>query len=786
VTADLHALRAVLARRWAVIVPAVVLVPVLTMLLTVGQSKVYSARAQVLLTYTDVGASVNGVAPAYQSTAPDRNLATQAALARNPAVAGQALKLAHVNMSATDLLHNSSVTTSSSADLLTFAVQDSPGQRAMTLATDYAQAYTMYRGQIARQTISSSLSGINRRLQELSAAGQTGTATYRFLSHDQHELSAIQAAGTNDAVVVQRAQSASAAGPRPARSAALGLGLGIALAAALAFLMETLDKRASVEEIGRRLRLPNLAIIPDASRWRRVREPLSGKAGWRSRASSPMARNAPAADGELVNLSGMIRTRPRMRAAETPGRREPTAAELRAEALAAVRDPYGRTADAYRVLKSSLEFARLEHDFKSLLFTSACQPGRSETVANLGVTLVQSGRRVLVCDLHAGRASISELFGLEECPGVTDVALGKASLEDSIVSVPASSLFPSTPPGTENLPGGARLNGFSSARRGYLGVLPFGGPPPHSGFLGTRDVAELMEELAHAHADLVLIDAPPLLASGEAQTLSVLADAMVVVLVDPVRPAILTDVAATLSGLPARPLGYITVGVVREGSESGGDGGQEVRPSSSAEISQPPGVSSAANGHGAVPGGVASMRSSELEPAGADESGDGAKPRAGVAVVTCEAEPAAVSGAEVSAVMCEAERAVVAEPDDGALLGSEAPTALAEAPKADAEAPKADADAKPAVVSLSHVSTYAPSAPADLWRVVSGICAIGGQAAVDRFPRAARITSEMSLKAAHELRRSVQPRIEAWSALALRRSLQPRIEAWSALAATLR
>jgi hypothetical protein len=350
---------------------------------------------------------------------------------------------------------------------------------------------------------------------------------------------------------------------------------------------------------------------------------------------------------------------------------------------------------------------------------------------------VQSGRRVLVCDLHAGRASISELFGLEECPGVTDVALGKASLEDSIVSVSASSLFPSTPPGTENLPGGAQLNGFSSARRGYLGVLPFGGPPPHSGFLGTRDVVELMEELAHAHADLVLIDAPPLLASGEAQTLSVLADAMVVILVDPVRPAILTDVAATLARLPARPLGHVTVGVVREGSESGGDGGQEVRPSSSAEITPPPGVSSAANGHGPVPGGVASMRISEMEAAGADESGDGA-------------------------------------------------LSVAEAPIAVAEAPMADAEAKPAVVSLSHLPTSAPSVPADLWRVACGVCAIAGETAMDRFPRAARITSEMSLKAAHELRRSVQPRIEASSALALRRSLQPRIEAWSALAATLR
>jgi Mrp family chromosome partitioning ATPase/capsular polysaccharide biosynthesis protein len=759
-TADLRAIRSVLSRRWPVIVPAVVLVPVMTVLLALGQAKVHSAQAQVLLTYSNLGASVNGVSSTYPAAAPDRNVATQAALARNPAVAQQALKLARVNMSATDLLKNSSVSTSSSDDLLTFSVDASPPQRAITLASDYAQAYTMYRGHIARQTINSSLLGINRRLSELSASGQTGTATYRFLSHDQQELSAIQAAGSNDAVVVQRAQSASAVGPSSARSAALGLGLGIALAAALAFLMETLDKRASVEEIGRRLRLPNLAIIPDPSRWRRLREQLSGNAGRRGRASSQGERAA--ADGEVVNLAAATRSVRRMRAADTPLLGDPTAADLGAEALAVVRDPYGRTADAYRVLKSSLEFARLEHDFKSLLFTSASRPGRSETVANLAVTLVQSGRRVLVCDLHAGRASITELFRLEECPGVTDVALGRASLEDSVVSVSASSLIPTGRPGSEGLPGAARLNGFASARdgRGHLGVLPFGGLPPHSGFLGTRDVAELVEELGHAHADLVLIDAPPLLVSGEAQTLSVLADAMVVVLVDPVRPAILTDVAATLSQLPARPLGYITVGVIREDSHSHSrsGGGHGVIPPSPTEISRPPRVSSAANGHGAVPGGVASMRTSETAPAGAGESEDRAS-----------------SGAVTMTAVAEAPTAVAEEPtrdfEEPAVVAEE-PTVVVEQPMVVVEestpVPEASivvTDAQPSVVGPSGLSHPSPSTAADLWRVTRGVCAITGQAAIERFPQVGRIAGEMRQLPIRRLRRSPQARIEAWSAL---------------------
>ena len=61
-TRNLDAYRALLARRWAVIVPAVVLVPLLTLVLGLSQDKVYSANAQVLLTYTNIGASLNGLA----------------------------------------------------------------------------------------------------------------------------------------------------------------------------------------------------------------------------------------------------------------------------------------------------------------------------------------------------------------------------------------------------------------------------------------------------------------------------------------------------------------------------------------------------------------------------------------------------------------------------------------------------------------------------------------------------------------------------------------------------
>ncbi len=511
-----------MARRWTVIVPAVVLVPIVALLLAGARQKTYSASAQVLLTYSSPGASLNGLATQYPGSSPDRNVATQAALARDPAVAQQALALSHVRATGSDLLAKSSVSSPNTADLLDFTVEASSPARAELLATNYARAYTAYRTAIDNQAITGALNGINAQLARLTQAGQTNTSTFRTLSREQQALLATTASGTSDAVLAQHAQTAVPVGPHPARSAAVGLAVGIVLAIALAFLVETFDQRVGVEEIERRLKLPRLAAIPAGRRWQReVRALLS------------------------LNESN---------------RRDRSAASL-----VVLDDPNGREARAFRVLKSSLEFARLEHDFKSLLFTSA-RPynSQAETVANLAVTLAQSGQRVLLCDLSARQPAIGDLFGLDGGPGVTELILAGTPLQDAAVPIGEPSLgSSSTAAGHDEAGNGdGRSPQIASDHElgGNLDVLPFGGPAPHSGFLGTRAVTDLMEQLKRAPYDLVLIDAPSLLASGEAQTLSTLADAVIIALPDPVRPRVIEDLSGTLSRLPVLALGFLTVG----------------------------------------------------------------------------------------------------------------------------------------------------------------------------------------------------------------------------------
>ena len=529
--ADLRPYLSVLARRWTVIVPAIVLVPVVALLLARGQARSYSASAEVLLTYSNPGASLNGLASPYPGTSPDRNVATQEAMARDSAVAQQALTLAHVRGTGSDLLAESSVGSPNDSDLLDFSVQDSSPARAERLATDYARAYTAYRTELDKQAITGALAGINAQLTRLASSGQGGTGTAHTLSHEQQALVATAASGTSDAVLAQPAQSAVQVGPHPARSAAVGLGVGIILAIALAFLVETFDQRVAAEEIERRLKLPRLASIPATGVWRReVRA--------------------------LIDL-------------EESGRRNRTAASL-----VVLDDPNGREARAFRALKSNLELARLEHDFKSVLFTSSrAYGGQAETVANLAVTLAQSGQRVLLCDLSARHPAIGDLFQLGGSPGVTEITLDRIPLQDAVVHLSDGNGDGSSPD-----VGHARRLG------GSLDVLPFGGAAPNSGFLGTRAVTELLEQLKGASYDLVLIDAPPLLASAEAQTLSTFADAVIIALPDPVRPRVIDALSLTLSRLPVLALGFVTVGATRavararppEGGVSAGGNGADL------------------------------------------------------------------------------------------------------------------------------------------------------------------------------------------------------------------
>jgi Mrp family chromosome partitioning ATPase len=96
-------------------------------------------------------------------------------------------------------------------------------------------------------------------------------------------------------------------------------------------------------------------------------------------------------------------------------------------------------------------------------------------------------------------------------------------------------------------------------------VLPAGTPPADAGeFVADEGIRELIEQL-RAEFDYVLVDAPPLVAVGDALTLSSNVDAMIVVTrLGVLRPPLLHELGRQLEICQAQRLGFILTGAELE------------------------------------------------------------------------------------------------------------------------------------------------------------------------------------------------------------------------------
>lgn len=153
--------------------------------------------------------------------------------------------------------------------------------------------------------------------------------------------------------------------------------------------------------------------------------------------------------------------------------------------LVSLTEPSSPAAEAYRKLRTSLQFRTLAQPLRTLQITSpSASEGKTTTVANLGVAFARAGVRVVVvcCDLR--RPRLHELFGLENNVGFTSVLLGEAELSSALQPVP----------------------GIDRLRLLASGPMP----PNPSEVLMTSRAASVLNDLA-TQADLVLIDSAPIL-----------------------------------------------------------------------------------------------------------------------------------------------------------------------------------------------------------------------------------------------------------------------------------
>lgn len=165
-------------------------------------------------------------------------------------------------------------------------------------------------------------------------------------------------------------------------------------------------------------------------------------------------------------------------------------------------DPQGGRAEAFRQLRTNLQFVDVANHPRSFVVTSSVPgEGKSTTAANLAITMAASGARVCLIEGDLRRPKAAEYLGLEGAVGLTTVLIGHAELADVV----------------------------QAWGNGNLHVLPAGQVPPNpSELLGSAAMEELLRKL-EATYDTVVIDAPPLLPVTDAAVLTKLADGAVLV-----------------------------------------------------------------------------------------------------------------------------------------------------------------------------------------------------------------------------------------------------------------
>ena len=165
-------------------------------------------------------------------------------------------------------------------------------------------------------------------------------------------------------------------------------------------------------------------------------------------------------------------------------------------------DPRSPVAEAYRSMRTNLAFARAQQSPQAIVVASpGPSDGKSTTVANLAITFAQQGQRTLLIDADLRRAVLDKAFSIPRSPGLTEVIIGEASLEDAVheTAVPNLSLV-------------------ASGRF----------PPNPAELLGSVRMQEILHE-AKAQFDVVLLDSPPLLAVTDAAVLATMVDGVVLV-----------------------------------------------------------------------------------------------------------------------------------------------------------------------------------------------------------------------------------------------------------------
>ncbi|CDM67933.1 tyrosine-protein kinase etk [Clostridium bornimense] len=166
------------------------------------------------------------------------------------------------------------------------------------------------------------------------------------------------------------------------------------------------------------------------------------------------------------------------------------------------RKPKSISAEAYRTLRTNIQYSSYDKKIKKILVTSS-EPseGKSTIIGNLAVSLSQSENTVIILDCDLRKPTMHKKFKISNEVGLTELLVGKKELKDVV-----------------------------QYRNKHLHIITSGKIPPNPAeMLASKSMERLLEQLANEY-DYILMDTPPLNAVTDAQVLSTEVDGTLIVI----------------------------------------------------------------------------------------------------------------------------------------------------------------------------------------------------------------------------------------------------------------
>jgi capsular exopolysaccharide synthesis family protein len=416
--------------------------------LSLTATKLYSATAQLLVQSTgSIGLTVGGqgsITSAEVQTELQLVNSAQVQSAVRQELGGRAPGVSAAQVGQTNVIALTAV----SAD---------PALAART-ANAYANAFVAWSTATTLRNLATAETQLNGQIaaigKELAALPKGNSPQASALSTQQAvlkgQLAQLQVAGSTAStgleLVTPAVAPASPSSPRPAQEALLGLVAGLIAGIAAAFIRDSLDDTlASGEAVEPISRAPVLATVPMVPLLRKTTSPV----------------------------------------------------------LITVTAPNSATAEAYRSLRTSLQFAGHDRALRTILVTSpGASDGKTTVVVNLGAVFAQVGARVVVVSSDLRRPGFSQFLAPGGHAELSSVLAGEQPLDQAVAPVPGM------------------------AGLWALGARTVIQNPTE--LLASQRMRAVLAELSQQF-DLVLIDSPPVLPVADAMILSSYADGVLLV-----------------------------------------------------------------------------------------------------------------------------------------------------------------------------------------------------------------------------------------------------------------